>query len=127
MEEAKKKVMGRPTKYKEEFCQLLWEHMCEGFSFESFAHIAGVTVDCLYKWEKKHPDFLYAKKRGRAGMLYHYEKILKERRIIEKDGDRLNNGSFIWEMKNKLGWSDKVQVEQKAQAVIRIDQEDSEL
>ena len=28
--------VGRPTKYKPEYCEMLIEHMSEGLSFESF-------------------------------------------------------------------------------------------
>lgn len=61
---------GRPTKYKKEYCEMLVEFMGRPMPYEAFAGLIGVSFDVLYDWEKKHPEFLQAKKEGRAKMLY---------------------------------------------------------
>ena len=58
--------VGRPTEYKEEFCQMLIDHMSEGYSFESFGGIVGVSERVLYDWEKKFPEFLHSKPNMKA-------------------------------------------------------------
>lgn len=66
---------GRPSKYKEEFCELLVEHMAKGRSFESFAAVADVDRDTLYEWAKVHESFSDAKGRGQAKSLFHWEGL----------------------------------------------------
>ena len=66
---------GRPTKYKEEYCQKLIEHMAEGYSFDSFAGIVEVNIDTLYEWAKVHKDFSDAKNIGTAKSMAWWEKI----------------------------------------------------
>lgn len=101
--------MGRPTKYKKEYCDRLIEHMKLGMSYESFAAELRVTRDCLYKWEKSHPDFLYAKKIGKELMLSYFEKM----GIHAMSGKikNFNASTYIFTMKNKCNWSDKIETE----------------
>lgn len=56
------KKVGRPTKYKEEYCQKLIEHMSQGLSYETFGVTIGVHLDTCYEWEKRHSKFSEAKK-----------------------------------------------------------------
>ena len=67
--------VGRPTKYKEEYCQKLIDHMAEGYSFDSFAGIVDVNIDTLYEWAKVHADFSDAKSIGTAKSMAWWEKI----------------------------------------------------
>ena len=57
--------MGRPTKYKEEYCDMLIEHMARGNPIETFAAVAHVTVDTVHEWVKVHPEFSVAKRIGK--------------------------------------------------------------
>ena len=66
---------GRPTKYKKEYCAKLIKHMAAGHSFESFAGVINVDRTTLYEWEKKQPQFSYAKQVGRAKDLILLENI----------------------------------------------------
>lgn len=68
-------VVGRPVKYKPEYCEMLIEHRKQGFSFESFAATISVHRDTLYEWVKVYPDFSDAKKRAKDVSLQVYEKI----------------------------------------------------
>jgi len=67
--------VGRPTKYKEEYCQKLIDHMAEGYSFDSFAGIVDVNIDTLYEWAKVHEEFSDAKSIGSAKSMAWWEKI----------------------------------------------------
>jgi hypothetical protein len=67
--------VGRPTKYKEEYCNKLIEHMAEGYSFDSFAGIVEVHIDTLYEWAKVHKEFSDAKHIGTAKSMAWWEKI----------------------------------------------------
>lgn len=67
--------VGRPTKYKEEYCQMLIDHMSEGYSFDSFAGIVEVNIDTLYEWAKVHAKFSDAKNIGTAKSMAWWERI----------------------------------------------------
>jgi hypothetical protein len=101
----KASVFGRPTKYKEEYCELLVNHMAEGFTFDSFAGLISVNIDTLYEWCKQHVNFSEAKKQGRARQLLSDEKMLKD-----ITSGKLRNGNVtghIFKMKNCHRWVDR--------------------
>lgn len=100
---------GQPTKYKEEYCQLLIDHMAEGYSFESFAGEVRVDRDTLYEWEKVQKDFSDAKKQGRALQLKANEKLIRD---IAKFGDG-NATAAIFILKNchPKEWRDRRELE----------------
>lgn len=103
---------GRPTKYKDEYCEMLIEHMAQGYSYESFAGEISVHRDTLYEWEKID-KFSDSKKIGRDKSLMWWEKqgIDGLWSIEEKDGlysysKKLNSTVWIFNMKNKHAWRD---------------------
>lgn len=53
---------GRPTLYKKEYCQMLIDHMAQGFSYTTFSAVIDVCVDTLNEWVKVYPEFSAAKK-----------------------------------------------------------------
>lgn len=65
------KPNGRPTKYKKEYDEKLYDHLSKGYSYETFGCTIGVSKQTIYDWEKKHASFLDAKKAGwDVGQLY---------------------------------------------------------
>lgn len=116
--------MGRPSKYKPEFCDLLVDHMKKGLSFESFAGLdeVDVDVDTLYEWAKTHPDFSEAKGRGFSKRRLNLEKTGLEGQWNESEST-FNVGSSsrsfnaaVWkfQMVNACGWTDVSKVELSA-------------
>lgn len=72
------KKIGRPTIYNDKLCEMLIRHMKEGFSFTSFAGVAGVSRRTLYDWCRYHPEFLEAYESGyAAALLFHEKQLLK--------------------------------------------------
>jgi hypothetical protein len=69
--------MGRPTKYKPEYCELLIKHMAQGNSFESFAADCDCSFESLYEWARVHPDFSEAKKIGMTKLLKFDEQVAR--------------------------------------------------
>lgn len=69
---------GQPTKYDENLCEKLVEHMSGGNSFESFGAIAGCGRSSLYEWASRHPQFSDAQKRGRELLTKYWEDLLRE-------------------------------------------------
>lgn len=106
-----KRPKGRPTKYRPEYCEMLIEHMSKGYSYQSFASVAKVNIDTLYEWEKMFEDFTDAKKRGYADCLFFWEKLAIENTLVKNGKPVLNTGSFVFNMKNRFGWSDKQEVD----------------
>ena len=67
--------VGRPTKYKEEYCEMLIEHMAEGYSFESFGGVIEVAEDTLYEWAKVNKNFSDSKNIGTQKSMIWWEKV----------------------------------------------------
>jgi len=92
---------GRPTDYRAEFCQMLVEHQADGGSYQGFGAVVNVSIQTLYVWEKKHPEFVDAKKRAKT----------HNRRFMDNIGKQLMTGALkgnpvIWIMimKNAHGY-----------------------
>lgn len=104
---------GRPTDYKKEYCDLLIEHGKQGLSFESFAGVIGQCRSTLYVWTKEHKEFMDAKKLSESYCRLFWEKIGVDYIINRNDPkgmtENLNNTVWIFNMKNRFGWRDKVE------------------
>ena len=68
-------VTGRPTDYRPEYCQQLVEHMSQGYSFDTFAPKAKVSLKSLYNWTERYPEFLQAKKDAKAACKLFWEDL----------------------------------------------------
>ena len=101
--------IGRPTKYKPEYCEMLIEHMSGGLSFESFAGVINVNQDTLHEWVKVWPEFSEAKKLAFAKCQLWWEKVGISGLWSTKDSS-FNTGVYCFNMKNRFKWTDKVEV-----------------
>ncbi len=106
--------MGRPTKYKEEFCERVPEIMRDGASIEEVAVELGVALSTLYLWREKHPEFSEAIKRGEAVSRAWW---IKRGRINLENRD-FNSTLWYMNMKNRHGWADKVEKKEKRNITI---------
>lgn len=110
-------AIGAPTLYKEEYCEMLIDHMSKGLSYEVFAAKIGVCRATLYQWEKEHPDFLDTKKKAieinqlwweMAGINGLYTIVEHgedgQKTIIEK---KINQAMWIFNMKARFRWRDE--------------------
>jgi len=101
-----KPVLGRPTKYRDEFCDWLVEHMSNGYSFNSFAAICGVCGDTIIEWRKEHPKFSEAYGIGLAAGLKFFERIgIKG---MKGEYERFNLQAWIFLCKVRFKWNDRV-------------------
>jgi transposase len=103
------KEAGRPTKYKPEFCEMLIDHMSEGYSFESFGAIAQVWDTTLDDWANTIPEFSEAKMIGRRKQLFANEKLIRD---VAKYGEG-NATAAIFILKNchPKTWRDRREIE----------------
>jgi hypothetical protein len=101
---------GRPSDYKTEYCQLVKDHMAKGYSFESFAAIAGCQKQTLYNWQSAYPEFFDSVKEA-----FELCRIFWEEKGIDLvTGDSNGNATaWIFQMKNRFPeeWKDKKEVD----------------
>lgn len=102
---------GRPTKFKEEFCLGLVEHMSQGFSYLSYAAVTGVAESTLYQWEIDYPQFSEAKKKAFSLNRLKWETLCLD---SINDPGTLNSTLWIFNMKNRFPreWRDKQEIHQ---------------
>lgn len=111
--------VGRKSKYKPEFDQMLIDHMASGLSYLSFAGEIGVCEDTLFEWEKHHASFSESKRLAFAKNRIWWEKIGNAHITHTEDRfgstPKLNSTVFIFNMKNRFPkeWRDRQEVEQK--------------
>ena len=61
-----KKPMGRPTKYRPEYCDQVIAMGKEGIGLAGYASEFGVDKASLYDWAERHPDFSIALSRAKT-------------------------------------------------------------
>lgn len=110
--------MCRPTKYKPEYCKELIDFMSEGYSLEAFCGHIGIVKDTLYNWFKQHKDFSDAKKKALAKSLLWWEK--QGIKAVSGENKDVNSTVWIFNMKNRHGWKDKQEVDQKIEANVNV-------
>lgn len=97
---------GNPTKYKDEYCQLLIDHMSEGMSFEAFAGLLGVNRTTLYTWLVAHQEFREAKEIADQKSRLWAETMLKN---MVEGKVKSHPISLIFYLKNRFprDWRDR--------------------
>lgn len=105
------KAVGRPTKYKPEYCQMLIEHMSQGGTFTGFAGhpLVLVDIDTLYAWLKSYPEFSEAKKKAQSSSHFFYDALGVQG--MTGQIQNFNATMYIFHRKNMHGWKDKSQVD----------------
>jgi transposase len=106
-----KRKVGRPTKYEPEFCERVVEFMAKGYSKEAVAGELWITKDTLYEWEKRYPEFSDALKQGVELSRKFWEKTAIDNIVYSQKGRKADAVLWIFNMKNRFGWSDKKEIE----------------
>ena len=104
-----KRPEGRPSKYKPEYCEMLIDHMSEGFTFESFGGVVSVNRDTVYEWLSAHPEFSDSLKVARVKQMQANEKLIRD---IAKYGEG-NATAAIFILKNchPKEWRDRREID----------------
>ena len=115
---------GRPTKYKNEYCDLLVNWMAGGLSFESFGSEVDASKQTLYTWTTKHPEFLDAKRVGTTKGQAFWEKLGRQAVVGKIPG--FNATVWIFSMKNRFGWRDKQDIVTRDDTIKNVDEMDDQ-
>lgn len=107
MSDTEKRGRGRPTIYKPEYCEKIIEYFrtYQPFPmFEGFADSLDVSVQVLWVWKEKYPDFLDA---------YTCAQGIQAQKLVEGAlGGRYNANFASLAAKNlAMRWSDKQSIE----------------
>lgn len=82
--------MPRPSKYKPEYCEMLIEHMNNGYSYRSFGGVVGVGLSSMVRWEQAHKEWKESKEIGQNSSLLHFERLAmactRGMKVKAKDG-----------------------------------------
>ena len=90
--------LGRPDTYKPEYCDQMIEHLKEGYSKIAAAGLCGICKTAMWRWEKKHPDFRSAIKRGETLSQIWWEREGKKGMW---HGKTFNAAVWIFNMRNR--------------------------
>lgn len=115
-----KTALGRPSKYDPSYCELLIKHMSKGLSFETFGPSIGVSKASTYRWLtdedndseatlRNKKEFRDAKKIATDYCRLFWEKIGVDHIVNYEDSPKLNTTAWIFNMKNRFGWRDRVE------------------
>lgn len=100
--------VGRPTKYRPEFCEDVIRLGREGYSKASMAWELDIDIATMWRWEKEHPEFHKAMKRARALARGWWEEQGRLGTWSTKDR-QLNAAAYSLQMRNRFPkhWRDK--------------------
>ena len=110
--------MGRPSKYKPEYCEAVIEVMKDGGSKEEACVAIGCTFHTFQNWQEKNPEFLQAVKEGEKASEAWWHRV--GRRAVMGEVPGFNGTSYVFNMKNRFGWKDKQEVSGDSKAPLNI-------
>ena len=108
---AKKKPVGRPTKYEPKMCETVIELGKEGMSKCEIGVNLGISHDTFCRWQKENEDFSEAVKEAMRHSQAWWERQGRMATFGAIDG--FNATSYIFNMKNRFraDWNDTVKNE----------------
>ncbi len=98
---------GRPSLYKEEYCQLIIDTMSKGDSLTQFAALIGVARETVYDWGRKIPQFSDAIKKAKTMCEAHWERVGTEAMYMGGKDNPFQPSMYIFKMKARFGWKDR--------------------
>ena len=100
--------VGRPTKYKEEYCDAIVEFMSKGHTAKAWCSEVDIVEDTLYEWVKVHPNFSESLKKARQACQKWYENLFRSAAVGKIEN--FNATAAIWLSKNVIKWTDKQEI-----------------
>lgn len=113
--------VGRPTKYKPEFCDLVVEMGKEGKSLCQMACAMDITEETLSQWRKSKPAFSESLKRARQYSQAWWEDHGQKGSIGLIEG--FNATSYVWQTKNRFpaSFRDKHEIDHNVSGEIIVE------
>lgn len=102
----------RNASYSRSMCEKVVMLMMEGRSRYEVAAELGVCTSTLSKWEREKEDFAEALHLGDEASRAWWEKIAREN-ILMGTAIKFNTSVWGFNMKNRFGWQDKCEFEDK--------------
>lgn len=106
---------GRPSKYKRKYNLLAFDLLTKGYSKEAVAGKIGISKQCFYEWVQKYQDFGDAVQRGESASQFYWEDLGMLGTLGQIKG--FNASSWMFNMKNRFGWSEKVDSNDRPQQI----------
>lgn len=99
--------VGRPSKFKPAYSNMLIEHLAEGASIASFAAEIGVARSTINQWAEDYPEFSEALKIAKAKCAAWWERKLRTIAVV--GGGPGAATAVIFGLKNMASddWRDK--------------------
>lgn len=104
---------GRPTKYKEEYCEVFINEMREGGFIETFCDKIEIHVSTFYEWCKVHDKFSEAVKIGKTASKSIFLKDVRAA-AFDTETHKVNNGLIALLASNCHGMYTKKDPEDKS-------------
>lgn len=92
------------TKYKEEYCLELINHLKDGGTLTSFAGRVGVSRSTVMKWKEDYPEFKMAYDNADSASFAYWLEVGKSLALGDIKGNAI---CWIFIMKNLFGWHDR--------------------
>jgi len=106
-DKAEEHISKKYSVYDKKFANMLIKHMTDGYDFQSFAKVVGVSKQTLDRWVQDRVTFKEAKEIGEEAYYHHWLDLgLKGAKGLIKG---YNASTWIFTMKNKFGWKDIVE------------------
>ena len=84
-------VMGAPTKYREDFCELVKDFGKQGFSIAEIGLELNVSKQTIYTWMKTYPNFFDSMQEAVSFAQGWYEKEARKGLTADKFNSALWN------------------------------------
>jgi orotate phosphoribosyltransferase-like protein len=97
--------VGRPSKYKKQYCSKVIELFSEGKSVIQIAAELDVSRDTIYEWQKAHPEFSDSIKKGMTKSEAFWERLLQG---AASGLASVNSAALIFLLKNRFQWTDRM-------------------
>ena len=99
----KPSILGRPTKYKEEYAYTALDRLQKGWSCAEVCRELDICPDTFIEWQKKFPLFSEAIKKGR----YHARAIWERKGRQGIENKDFNSQLWYMNMRNRFNYHNK--------------------
>lgn len=126
-------IKAPQDRFKDEYVDLLINHMSEGYSFASFGGVVNAGNRTLYEWCDRYPEFKEARDIGQKKSQHWIEKRLNAKLSgldnPDIDSRKIDTTALIFALKTRFHdtYGDKQEVINSGEIKVVIDNDDSNL